>query len=156
MERLCFLIACLTEDRLYGTHYSINTKHKMKMKSEYLRIDPNLTMLVIYRNQNTKPRIYCSFQGSRRYTMTSATESLRDQDGRSPNSSSLIIVRWTPWGKRKEGKPKATWRITVEKEIKAMSLRCSHMGRGGNGRSRQNWLDAPCGAKSKKKKSRHK
>ena len=32
------------------------------------------------------------------------------------------ITKVTPQGKRKQGEPKATWRRTVEKEIKAMGL----------------------------------
>ena len=29
-------------------------------------------------------------------------------------------MHWTPEGKRKRGRPKITWRLTVEKEIKEM------------------------------------
>ena len=40
----------------------------------------------------------------------------------SHNSNPSIAFRWTPQGKRKHGRPKATWPRTVEKEIKAMGL----------------------------------
>ena len=40
----------------------------------------------------------------------------------SPNRITRVALRWTPQGKRKQGRPKATWRRTVEKEIKAMGL----------------------------------
>ena len=33
-----------------------------------------------------------------------------------------VALRWIVQGKRKQGRPKATWRRTVEKEIKAMLL----------------------------------
>ena len=33
-----------------------------------------------------------------------------------------VALRWTPQGKRKQDRPKATLRKTFEKEIKAMSL----------------------------------
>ena len=35
-----------------------------------------------------------------------------------------VALRWTPQGKKMQGRPKATWRRTVEKEIKAMGLTC--------------------------------
>ena len=35
-----------------------------------------------------------------------------------------VSLRCTPQGKRRQGRPKATWRRTVKKEIKAMGLTC--------------------------------
>jgi hypothetical protein len=29
-----------------------------------------------------------------------------------------VALRWTPEGKRKRGRPKTTWRCTIENEIK--------------------------------------
>ena len=40
----------------------------------------------------------------------------------SPNRITRVAPRWTPQRKRKQGRPKATWRRTVEKEIKTMGL----------------------------------
>ena len=37
----------------------------------------------------------------------------------SPNRITRVALRWIPQGKRKQGRPKATWRRTAEKEIKA-------------------------------------
>ena len=33
-----------------------------------------------------------------------------------------VALLWTPQGKRKQDRPQATWRRTVEKEIKAIGL----------------------------------
>ena len=40
----------------------------------------------------------------------------------SPNRITRVDLRWTPQRKRKQGRLKATWQSTVEKEIKAMDL----------------------------------
>ena len=42
----------------------------------------------------------------------------------SPKRITRAALRWTPQGKRKQGRPKATWRRTLrqEKEIRAMNL----------------------------------
>ena len=37
----------------------------------------------------------------------------------SHNRITRVALRWIPQGKRKQGRPKATWRRTAEKEIKA-------------------------------------
>ena len=42
----------------------------------------------------------------------------------SPNKITRVALRWTLKGKRKQGRPKATWRRTVEKDIKTMGLTC--------------------------------
>ena len=41
----------------------------------------------------------------------------------SPNLITRVALRWTPKGKRKQGRPKAKWLRTFEKEIKAMALK---------------------------------
>ena len=33
-----------------------------------------------------------------------------------------VAMRWTPWGRRKRGRPKTTWRRTVMKELEEMGL----------------------------------
>ena len=38
---------------------------------------------------------------------------------RPPDAISRVAIRWTPAGKRKRGRPKETWRRTVETEMKA-------------------------------------
>jgi hypothetical protein len=40
----------------------------------------------------------------------------------SQNRIPSVALRWIPQGKRKQGRLKATWRRTIEKEIKAMGL----------------------------------
>ena len=60
----------------------------------------------------------------------------------SHNRISRVALRWTPQRKRKQGRPKASWRRTVEKETKGKG---SHMERGGNGRSGKNRLEAENG-----------
>jgi hypothetical protein len=35
-----------------------------------------------------------------------------------PTSIPRVALRWTPTGKRKRGRPKETWRRSVEKEMK--------------------------------------
>jgi hypothetical protein len=44
------------------------------------------------------------------------------------NRNARTALDWAPEGKRKRGRPKETWRRTVEKERK--HLRIQHMGRG--------------------------
>ncbi|KAH3713330.1 hypothetical protein DPMN_073120 [Dreissena polymorpha] len=39
-----------------------------------------------------------------------------------PDSLSRVALRWTPLGKRNHGRPKETWRRTVERELKNRSL----------------------------------
>lgn len=34
-------------------------------------------------------------------------------------ASDIISLKWTPSGKRKPGRPKDTWKRTIEKEMKA-------------------------------------
>ena len=41
---------------------------------------------------------------------------------RDKNNISKVSLRWTPTGKRKRGRPKETWRRTVESEIKEMGM----------------------------------
>ena len=41
---------------------------------------------------------------------------------REPDSIPRIALHWTPEGKRKRGRPKTTWRRTVEEEMKTMDL----------------------------------
>lgn len=36
----------------------------------------------------------------------------------SPDAIPRVVLRWTPPGKRKVGRPKETWRRSVEKEMK--------------------------------------
>ena len=36
------------------------------------------------------------------------------------NDITRVFFRWTPEGKRKKGRPKTTWRRTVEAELKEM------------------------------------
>ena len=60
----------------------------------------------------------------------------------------MVALRWNPQGKRKQGRPKATWRRTVEKEIKAMGLtwgEAEMVALDRFGSSRQNWLEAEIG-----------
>ena len=45
-----------------------------------------------------------------------------------PNNHQRIALRWTPEGKRKRGRPKETWRCTVEREMKM--LKTSVLGAG--------------------------
>ena len=33
-----------------------------------------------------------------------------------------VALHWTPEGKRKRGRPKITWRLTVESELKLLNL----------------------------------
>ena len=40
----------------------------------------------------------------------------------SPERIPKVALRWTPAGKRKRGRPKTTWRKTIEKELKEMGL----------------------------------
>ena len=37
-----------------------------------------------------------------------------------------VALRWTPEGKRKRGRPKTTWRHTIENEIKERGLHLGH------------------------------
>ena len=37
------------------------------------------------------------------------------------NSITIVAIHWTPEGKRKRGRPKTTWRRTVEAEMKTMN-----------------------------------
>lgn len=41
---------------------------------------------------------------------------------KSPDNHQRIALRWTPEGKRKRGRPKETWRRTVEREMKMLKL----------------------------------
>ena len=41
---------------------------------------------------------------------------------KSSDSNERIALRWTPDGKRSRGRPKETWRRTVERELKMMGL----------------------------------
>lgn len=38
------------------------------------------------------------------------------------NDITKVALRWTPGGKRSKGRPRTTWRRTVEKELKDMNL----------------------------------
>jgi len=38
-----------------------------------------------------------------------------------------VALRWTPDGRRKKGRPKETWRRTVEKEMKENSWTWGHL-----------------------------
>ena len=40
----------------------------------------------------------------------------------SPNSITRTAMRWTPQGKRKRGRPKETWRRTIQKDLKSRGL----------------------------------
>jgi len=40
----------------------------------------------------------------------------------SPERIPKVAPRWTPAGKRKRGRPKTTWRKTVETELSEMGL----------------------------------
>jgi len=40
----------------------------------------------------------------------------------SPERIPKVALRWTPAGKRKRGRPKTTWRKTVETELSEMGL----------------------------------
>ena len=67
----------------------------------------------------------------------------------------MVELRWTPQGKRKQDRPKATWRRTVEKEIKAMGLTWDEAEMAAL--DRIGWRQrvgphAPCRAKSKKRR----
>ncbi|KAH3769488.1 hypothetical protein DPMN_170756 [Dreissena polymorpha] len=35
-----------------------------------------------------------------------------------PDSQPRVVLRWTPQGKTNRGRPKETWRQTVERELK--------------------------------------
>ena len=73
----------------------------------------------------------------------------------SPNRITTVALRWIPQGKRKQGRPKATWRTTVEKEVKAMCLTWGEAGMAaqvGLVGGREWRPHALGGAKSKKKK----
>jgi hypothetical protein len=35
-----------------------------------------------------------------------------------------VAIRWTPEGKRRKGRPKTTWRRTVEKELQEIDHTC--------------------------------
>jgi len=39
-----------------------------------------------------------------------------------PERMPKVALRWTPAGKRKRGRPKTTWRKTVETELSEMGL----------------------------------
>ena len=68
----------------------------------------------------------------------------------SHNRIPRIALRWAAQGKRKQGIPKATWRRTVDKKIKAMGLTWGEAKMVG---SRKRRPHDQCRAKSKKKKS---
>ena len=38
------------------------------------------------------------------------------------SSITRIALRWTPQGKRNRGRPKETWRRTIEKKLKSQNL----------------------------------
>ena len=41
---------------------------------------------------------------------------------REQDSIPRVALHWTPEGRRKRGRPKTTWRRTVEEEMKSMNL----------------------------------
>ena len=66
------------------------------------------------------------------------------------NRNARTALDWAPEGKRKRGRPKETWRRTVEKERK--HLRIQHMGRGNQTSARlikmertRSWPHSPRG-----------
>ena len=73
----------------------------------------------------------------------------------SHNRIQRVDLRWTPQGKRMKDKPKATWRRTVEKEIKAIGLTLGEAGM--TAQDRIDWRPhTRCHAQSKKKRRKRK
>ena len=59
-----------------------------------------------------------------------------------------VALRWTPDGRRKRGRPKETWRRTVEKEMKENSWTWGHLERRAPDRSQWHTLtEALCVSK---------
>ena len=55
----------------------------------------------------------------------------------------IVVLRRTPQGKKKQGKPKATWRRTV----KILRQWVSHGGEAKMAKIEQNWLEAESGGR---------
>jgi hypothetical protein len=53
------------------------------------------------------------------------------------NNITKVALRWTPEGKRKPGRPKNTWRRTVEKEMKDQKITRGELER--NAQDREKW-----------------
>ena len=52
--------------------------------------------------------------------MVSISDSFGEIFVRRNRQDPRVAMRWTPAGKRKRGRPKLTWRRSVEKEMKAV------------------------------------
>ena len=55
------------------------------------------------------------------------------------NNIARIATRWTPEGKRSRGRPKTTWRRTVEKRLRGLNFSCSTIEKLA--KDRQGWKD---------------
>ena len=65
-----------------------------------------------------------------------------------PAALTRVALRWTPDGRRKRGRPKETWRRTVEKEMKENSWTWGHLE--GQAANRSQWrtlAEASCVSK---------
>ena len=60
------------------------------------------------------------------------------------HSHSRIALTWAPEGKRKRGRPRETWRRTVEREIKERGLR-SWAEAATAAKDRTTWKERACG-----------
>ena len=50
-----------------------------------------------------------------------------------------VSLRWTPTGKRKRGRPKETWRRTIENEMKELGLTWPELEK--RAKDRQGWRE---------------
>ena len=55
---------------------------------------------------------------------------------KSSTKTTRQVLSWNPQGKRKVGRPRQTWRRSVEEELKAIGIRWNELGRTGQNRVR--------------------
>ena len=85
-----------------------------------------LMTLVTWTRGRKVPRVELS---NRAFTRSATQNETRVPEGTeydvlrmSPERMLKVALRWTPAGKRKRGRPKTTWRKTVETELSEMGL----------------------------------
>ena len=111
----------------------------MKKQEEICMITfPGPKMMVLYQNQD-RPQCYMEKIPSLSISVSlSNSHVIYGHVPRKPtNNITRVYLRWTPEGKRKQSRPKTTWRRTVESEMKEMGQTWNELDK--KAKDREQW-----------------
>jgi len=114
--------SCVVSTLLYGSEYWRMTVSNLTKRSLFHTKNLRRIKRVFWRNTKSNKELLaqCHQESMETILVRRRWRWIEHVLRREPENITRVALHWTPEGKRQRGRPKNTWRITVEEELKTL------------------------------------